>query len=84
MCLDEGFMFCSQVPIALTPTAGIRRSDPGCCVQPREVIRGVELYKPEMSSMWVSLWNTGSRSAGLHVRFRICPLGSRCQAVSCS
>lgn len=82
MHLDERFIFCSQVPFALTPAAELRCSDPGCCLQPREVIRGVEFHKPEMVSSSVSLWSAGSSSAELRVRCSICPLGSRRRAVS--
>lgn len=76
MCLEEGFIFCIRVPFELIPMAEIRCLDPGCCIQPREVIRGVELHKLEQLSTWVSLWSPGSRSAGLPVRCSIRPLGS--------
>lgn len=82
MRLDDGFRFCSQVPFALTPAAELQSSNPGCCVQPREIIRGVEFHKPETLSSWVSPGSTGSGSAELRVRCSICPLGCHRRAVS--
>lgn len=74
MRLDEGFIFCSWVPFGVAPAAEIPCSAPGSCVQPRELIRGAELHKPEMLSVWVSPWSAGSRSVGLRVMCSICPL----------